>query len=123
MVSSGNCLSAVVRDREGVGDLQPQPHEDYHPGHLGEIPGRPWGLAWTPQQDGASRAGVVLIQSEASSFSLSHLRALGLLSRFSLGLQRDRCGGHGPLWTVDQQKWKEGDQGFCSSLGKMLEGA
>lgn len=31
MVSSGNWLSAVVRDTEGAGDLRPQPQEDDHP--------------------------------------------------------------------------------------------
>lgn len=81
------------------------------------------GLARTPQQDGASRAGAVLIQSEASGFSLAHLRALGLCVQILPWTARDRCGGCWPLWTVDQQKWKEGDHigGFCSSLGKKLE--
>lgn len=50
MVSSGNWPSVVMRDGEGVGKLQPRPHGDCHPGHLGKTLETPWGwpvlLSW-----------------------------------------------------------------------------
>lgn len=79
MVSSGNRPSAVVRDGQGWASYSFSPMTTVTLVTWARLLGHP-GVAWTP----------------LLGWSVEGTGIWGRLSRFCLGLQRDRCGGPGP---------------------------